>query len=314
VGSPARLPARGRFDPAQKSAAAPPDIAPGRMDSGPGPSGSAGEHQEETDIMRMRVGALLAAVTGLVAQAQLATAGHGGAANYSSCPQPVASAHVSFPACQQQLQPGYRLVYDNVMETRWHTTYQTVQETVMKQVCKTCYREEPRTTYKTCYETCYKDVTCPVTRQVPVTCYKDVCYTVCRPAQVQQVKKVKAQVAKQICEQKVKCVEDPVCRTVQETCYKDVCCTTYKDVVETQYKCEKRKVCKPVTYMKTVTHKCNEWVEEQYCVPGKKIRCKEECRDVTYDPCGCGEPKCGHWKTCRRWTCEQPCEIKCRKV
>src|SRR5262245_6091087 len=250
--------------------------------------------------MRMRLGALLAVVTGLVAQAQLATAGHCGAANYSSCPQPVCDAQVSFSSCQQQGHGPCRLVYENVMETRYRTCYQTVQETVMKQVCKTCYREEPRTTFKTCKDTCYKEVHCPFTTKVPVTCYKDVPCTVCKPVTVQKVQTVKAQVAKQICEQGVRCVYDPVCKTVQKTCYrdlgpaqvcrpspqpvyKDVCTTCYKDVVETQYRCEKRKVCKPVTYMKTVTHKCNEWVEEQYTVPGKKIRCKEQVRDVTCD-------------------------------
>ena len=61
-------------------------------------------------------------------------------------------------ACQQQCKTCYKLVYDTVLEKRWHTCYQTVQETVMKQVCKTCYREECRTCYKTCYETCYKTV------------------------------------------------------------------------------------------------------------------------------------------------------------
>ena len=59
-------------------------------------------------------------------------------------------AQCCFSDCQQQCKTSYQLVYDTVLEKRWHTCYQTVHETVMKPVCKTCYR--------TIKETCYKNV------------------------------------------------------------------------------------------------------------------------------------------------------------
>src|SRR3954471_22070015 len=106
-------------------------------------------------IMRMRLGApLLVALVGLLGAVQQAAASHCcGAATYSACPESCCDAQCCFTPCQQQCRTCYKLVYDTVLEKRWHTCYQTVQETVMKQVCKTCYREECKTCFKPCYET-----------------------------------------------------------------------------------------------------------------------------------------------------------------
>src|SRR5262249_12873881 len=105
--------------------------------------------------MRMRMGApLLVALVGLLGATQNAAASHCGAVNYgggSACED-----QCCFSSCHQRCRTCYKLVYDTVLETRWHTCYKTVQETVMKPVKKTCYREETRTCYKKCYETCYK--------------------------------------------------------------------------------------------------------------------------------------------------------------
>jgi len=89
--------------------------------------------------MRMRLAVpLLTALAGLCLAAQQAAASHCGAESYGCSPQPSCDAQCCFPACQQQCKTCYKLVYDTVLEKRWHTCYQTVQETVMKNVCKTC--------------------------------------------------------------------------------------------------------------------------------------------------------------------------------
>src|ERR1700720_1459660 len=107
--------------------------------------------------MRMRLGApLLAAMVGLLGAVNPAKAAHCGAASYDGCAQPCSDAQCCFTPCQQQCKTCYKLVYDTVLEKRWHTCYQTVQETVMKPVCKTCYRDECKTCYKNVAETCYK--------------------------------------------------------------------------------------------------------------------------------------------------------------
>jgi len=62
-----------------------------------------------------------------------------------------------YSACQQQNRVCYKLVYDTVMEKRWHTSYKTVCETVNKQVTKTCYRERMP-------KPCTAPATRPVTR------------------------------------------------------------------------------------------------------------------------------------------------------
>src|SRR5688572_24951977 len=125
--------------------------------------------------MRMRLGALLLmASASLLAQVQSASASHCGAAKYGSCSSPCSDAQTCFTSCQQQCKPTYKIVYDNVIEKRWHTTYKTVHETVMKPVKKTCYREECRTEMKTCHETCYKTVQQEVCKPCYKTCYKEV--------------------------------------------------------------------------------------------------------------------------------------------
>src|SRR5438270_5297098 len=127
--------------------------------------------------MRMRLGApLLAALVGLLGAVQQATAGNCGCEKYSA--QPCCDAQCCFTSCQQQCKTCYKLVYDTVLEKRWHTCYKTVQETVMKQVCETCYREECKTCYKPCYQTCYKTVQQECCKPCYQTCWKDCCYTV----------------------------------------------------------------------------------------------------------------------------------------
>src|SRR5579872_5062913 len=113
--------------------------------------------------MRTRLAVpLLVALAGLYSSAGTAVAANCGAGTYGCCPQPTCDAQCCFPAISNLLRPRYQLVYDTVMEKRWHTCYQTVQETVQKQVCRTCYKEECKTCYKNCTETCYKteQVTC----------------------------------------------------------------------------------------------------------------------------------------------------------
>src|ERR1700682_509083 len=99
--------------------------------------------------MRMRLEApLLIALAALIGSVQPASAAHCGAAKYTSCCEPTSDAQCCFTSCQQQCKTCYKLVYDTVLEKRWHTCYQNVQETVMKPVTKTCYREEAKTCYK----------------------------------------------------------------------------------------------------------------------------------------------------------------------
>src|SRR5271165_2430575 len=131
--------------------------------------------------MRMRLAApLLVGLVGLCA-VNSASASHCGAGSYGCTDQPTCDAQCCFPAQCQQTRTVYKLVWDNVLEKRWHTCYQTVPETVMKQVTKTCYRDEVKTCYKTVHETCWKTVTETCCKPVTETCWKDCCYTVCRP-------------------------------------------------------------------------------------------------------------------------------------
>ena len=89
--------------------------------------------------MRMRLGApLLAALVSLLGAVQHASASHCGAEKYTCCAAaPCCDAQCCFTACQQQCCTCYKLVYDQVLEKRWHTCYKTVHETVMKPVCAT---------------------------------------------------------------------------------------------------------------------------------------------------------------------------------
>ena len=106
-----------------------------------------------------------------------------------SCSTPCCDAQCCFSDCQQQCKTCYKLVYDTVLEKRWHTCYQTVNETVMKPVCKTCY--------KTVQETCSRTSRRPATRTsrstAPAghqTCYKDCEYTVQKPCYQKGFKEV----------------------------------------------------------------------------------------------------------------------------
>src|SRR5262249_34218785 len=101
---------------------------------------------EEATKMRMRMGApLLVALCSLFGAVQYASAQTCGAARYSGCCPPSCDAQTCFSSNCGESRPSYRLVYDNVMEKRWHTCYKTVCETVNKTVTKTCYREECKT-------------------------------------------------------------------------------------------------------------------------------------------------------------------------
>ena len=110
--------------------------------------------------MRKRIVPLaLVALAGLFGSARTASAQNCGAATYSGCSSsPCCDAQSNFSCCQQQCRPGYRLVYDNVLEKRWQTCYKNVNETVMRQVTKTCYKTECQTCFKNVTETCYRTV------------------------------------------------------------------------------------------------------------------------------------------------------------
>src|SRR5882724_4971074 len=93
-------------------------------------------------IMKMRKGApLLIALAALFGAAQVASAQTCGAGRFSSCGNADCDAQCCFSTCQQQNRVCYKLVYDTVMEKRWHTSYKTVCETVNKEVTKTCYKD-----------------------------------------------------------------------------------------------------------------------------------------------------------------------------
>src|SRR5579859_5398335 len=82
---------------------------------------------EEAKIMRMRMGApLWVALVSLWGAAQTASAGICGAGLFSSLKQPCCDAQCCFSSCQEQGRVSYKLVYDTVNETRFHTCYKTV--------------------------------------------------------------------------------------------------------------------------------------------------------------------------------------------
>jgi hypothetical protein len=138
--------------------------------------------------MRIRVVAPLLAA--LVAATATAQAGDCGAAKYASAAGPVHGDHNCFTNYKACNRTCYKLVYDTVVEKRWHTCYQTVEETVMKPVCKTCYREECKTCYKTVYDTHYKTVQQTCYKSVPETTYRQVKYKVCKPTYQTVMKEV----------------------------------------------------------------------------------------------------------------------------
>ena len=72
--------------------------------------------------MMLRKGApLWVALVGMFFTVQYAAASHCGATQYSGCCQTSGEAQCSYSDCQQQHRACYKLVYDNVMEKRWHT-------------------------------------------------------------------------------------------------------------------------------------------------------------------------------------------------
>src|ERR1700755_1019083 len=102
--------------------------------------------------MRIRKGApWLIALLATVAASQTASAHLPGAKRFA-CGDNCGDASSSF-ANQAQTRVAYKLVYDTVMEKRWHTVYKTVSETVNTQVTKTVYKEESSTQYRPCYRT-----------------------------------------------------------------------------------------------------------------------------------------------------------------
>src|SRR5438128_151020 len=83
-------------------------------------------------IMRIRlVVPLLSALVALFA-AMPASANDCGAANAAGAAN--ACDACSYPAYKMRTRTKYQLVYDTVVEKRWHTCYQTVEETQMKPV------------------------------------------------------------------------------------------------------------------------------------------------------------------------------------
>lgn len=262
--------------------------------------------------MRMRKEApLLFALVALLSGVQAASASHCGAFRFSRCSNACSDAQTCYSTCQQQNRVCYKLVYDTVMEKRWHTCYKTVQETVNRQVSKTCYKDETRyrdcqvTKYKmvqeectkpvtrTCWkdvqchvlrpqiENCVKEVECCVRRCVPKHCEKEYHYTVCKPVYEQHCHVQCCQVQKQICEQHCHEVCQRVCRPVTECRHREVCCQVAKCLEE----CHVRQVCVPCC--KDVTETCYKNVTKRICEPcttyktvTKRI---SECVDV---PCG----------------------------
>ena len=78
---------------------------------------------------------LVVALVSLLAAAQPAFAQHVGATHYGSS-SASCDAQTVYASSQLQNRVTYKLVYDDVLEKRWHTTYQTVTETVNKQVTR----------------------------------------------------------------------------------------------------------------------------------------------------------------------------------
>src|SRR5438552_532910 len=117
-------------------------------------------------MMRMQWGMPLGvAVVGLLWAASTVHAAHCGCTSFPACGNPC-DAQCCFNAAQQQTRTTYRLVWDCVLEKRFHVCHQTVCETIMKPVCRTCYRNEQRTCYRQCQETAWKVEQMKVTRPV----------------------------------------------------------------------------------------------------------------------------------------------------
>ena len=269
--------------------------------------------------MKMRKGApLLIALVALLGAAQAASASHCGAVGYDSCSEGCSDAQSCFPACQQQSRVCYKLVYDTVMEKRWHTCYKTVCETVNKQVCKTCFKDECKTMYRECHvtkckdgdrkrkccrnrqpKTCWKEVQCTVNKPCVEHCVKDVeccikrccpkiveqeChYTVCVPVYEQHCHTQCCQVQKQLCEQHCKEVCFTACHKVCEQHTREVCCQVSKCIEE----CHMKQVCVPGC--KDVMETCYKNCTKRICEPCTTYKC------VTKRVVECVEEPCASW-------------------
>src|SRR5205823_3441868 len=106
--------------------------------------------------MFIRKGAPWVAACAILGVGSVAFAGYFGATKYSAAGGGCCDAQSNFAAGQGP--SGQQVVYDNVVEKRYHTSYQTTTETVLKPVTTTTYTCEQRTSYKTVNETAYKQV------------------------------------------------------------------------------------------------------------------------------------------------------------
>ncbi|AWM36085.1 hypothetical protein C1280_03040 [Gemmata obscuriglobus] len=275
-------------------------------------------NRRRRQVMAIRQGAPWLAAIAVLSVGSVALAGHFGTTKYAAgngCSP--CDAQTNFAAgqgpCSQQV------VYDCVVEKRYHTCYQTTCETVLKPVTKTTYACEEKTCFKTVNETAYKQVQetickpvcetvlkpCRTTvckqvcetvyRDCPVTVCKTVCephtrkecFFVCKPVCETHYKDCTRTVCKPVCETVIKDVCKTVCVPVTETCYKDVQRTVCHDVCEMQYKTVCKTVCEPQCVTKCVTKCVPEAVCETVCVPGKLTW---ECVPVykcEFDPCTC---------------------------
>lgn len=178
---------------------------------------------------------------------------------------------VNFSECQTHTRASYRLVYDSVIEKRFHVCYETVSDTVMKPVCRTLYRDDIQTCYRTVRDVEYRNVQETVTRPVYTTVMKSVPYTYTRP----------------VYETNMKTVTETVCRPVTETHYKTCNYTVYRQVQETHFKECPYTVCKPVyenhtrtdhfQICKTVCETHMREVCQTVCKPVCETRYRTEC-------------------------------------
>src|SRR5947209_8004669 len=232
-------------------------------------------------IMRMRMGVpMLVALVGLLGTVQAARASHCGAGKYDCCSQPCCEAQSCFSSCQTQCQPCYKLVYDTVLEKRWHTCYQNVTETVMKPVCKTCYREECKTCYKTVKETCYHTVQETCQRPVKQTCMKECVEYVCKPVCTMKTvqKKCGEWVTETYCVPgKTKTVWQKTC---EECCFDPCTCQTVKKPghwEKCKVQCPAETKCRKVWREHTVCEQvpCTTYVKERVCKQVPTTVCKK---------------------------------------
>ena len=267
--------------------------------------------------MSIRKGAPWLAAFAILSVGSAATAGYFGATKYSAVGGTCCDAQSNFGAGQGPA--GQCVVYDSVVEKRYHTSYQTTTETVMKPVTKTTYSCEQQTHYKTVNETAYKQVQetvckpvcetvmkeCRTTvnkqvcetvyRECPVTVCKTICephcrkecFFVCKPICETQYKECTRTVCKPICETVIKDVCKTVCVPVTETCYKNVQRTVCKDVCETVIKDVCKTVCEPCTTTKCVTNHVPETVCETVYVPGRLTWESTPIYKCEFDPCTC---------------------------